>query len=301
VSSRKIWDAAPHNAFTDLVQYRGAWYCVFREGTKHVSPDGAIRVITSVDGEEWSSAALLKSDAGDLRDPKMVLTPQGALMLTSALASASGDKTQHQTLAWYSRDGRAWGAPREIGELNIWLWRVTWRDGEALGIGYDTQGEHFVRLYRSENGRDFTPLVPRLFDREYPNESSIVFDRRGKAICLLRRDGQPGSGMLGLADPPYAHWEWKDLGVKIGGPHMLRLADGRLVAAVRLYDGGPRTSLGWIDPQKGSFTEALRLPSGGDTSYAGLAWDRGLLWISYYSSHGGKTAIHLAKVRLLED
>ena len=42
----------------------------------------------------------------------------------------------------------------------------------------------------------------------------------------------------------------------------------------------------------------LKLPSGGDTSYAGLVWHDGLLWVSYYSSHEGKTSIYLAKVRL---
>ena len=50
-SATKIWDQAPHNAFTDLVRFNDRWFCVFREGKGHVSPDGALRVITSVDGE----------------------------------------------------------------------------------------------------------------------------------------------------------------------------------------------------------------------------------------------------------
>ena len=36
----------------------------------------------------------------------------------------------------------------------------------------------------------------------------------------------------------------------------------------------------------------LTLPSGGDTSYPGLVWHDGLLWVSYYSSHEGKAAIY---------
>jgi hypothetical protein len=47
-----------------------------------------------------------------------------------------------------------------------------------------------------------------------------------------------------------------------------------------------------------SYKPALTLPSGGDTSYPGLAWHDGLLWMSYYSSHEGKAAIYLAKVKL---
>ena len=42
--------------------------------------------------------------------------------------------------------------------------------------------------------------------------------------------------------------------------------------------------------------EVLELPSGGDTSYAGMVLKDGILWVSYYSSHEGKTSIYLAKV-----
>src|SRR6185437_11243012 len=61
VEARKIWDQAPHNAFTDLVRFHDRWYCVFREGKAHVAPDGALRVITSTNGEKWESAALITS------------------------------------------------------------------------------------------------------------------------------------------------------------------------------------------------------------------------------------------------
>jgi hypothetical protein len=40
----------------------------------------------------------------------------------------------------------------------------------------------------------------------------------------------------------------------------------------------------------------LELPSGGDCSYAGLAWHGERLWVSYYSSHEGRTRIYLAKL-----
>lgn len=32
VESRRIWDRAPHNAFTDLIRFHDRWYCVFRDG-----------------------------------------------------------------------------------------------------------------------------------------------------------------------------------------------------------------------------------------------------------------------------
>ena len=80
--------------------------------------------------------------------------------------------------------------------------------------------------------------------------------------------------------------------------YSLRLPDGRYVAAVRLYAPKVHTGLCWIDPRAGTLREFLTLPSGGDTSYAGLVWHDGLLWVSYYSSHEGKTSIYLAKVKV---
>lgn len=301
VSVRKIWDAAPHNAFTDLTRFRGRWFCVFREGQAHVSPDGAVRVLESRDGESWGSAARLTSPRGDLRDPKVVGAPGGRLMLTAAVALPQPSAVKHQTLAWFSRDGREWGDPVEIGEPNLWLWRVTWDREVAYGVGYDTTAESFVRLYRSEDGRSFETVVPRLFGEGNPNETSIVFEpgRERRAVCLLRFDGNPGAGKVGVAQPPYQRWEWKDLGLRIGGPHLLRLPDGRWVAAVRLYQGKVRTGLAWLDPDAGRLEPFLDLPSSGDSSYPGLVWHRDRLWVSYYSSHEGRTSIYLATVRLL--
>lgn len=294
---QKIWDRAPHNAFTDLVRFDDRWFCVFREGSGHVSPDGALRVITSRDGEVWETAARLTHSKGDLRDAKITVTADHGLMLSGAVALEQPAEFKHQSLAWFSRDGKTWSEPAVIGDPNLWLWRTTWHKGTAYSIGYDTKGGKFIRLYTSSDGRRFATLVPQLFDEGHPNETSIVFQADDTALCLLRRDGDPGSGKFGVARPPYTKWDWKDLGAKIGGPHMIRLPDGRLVSAVRLYDGVVRTSLAWIDPDAGKLTEFLKLPSGGDCSYAGLVWYSGRLWVSYYSSHEGKTSIYLARVK----
>ena len=79
---------------------------------------------------------------------------------------------------------------------------------------------------------------------------------------------------------------------------MIQLPDGRILAVTRLYSGGTRTSLSWLDVANGKLTEVIKLPSRGDTSYAGLVLHDGLLWISYYSSHEGRTSIYLARVNI---
>jgi hypothetical protein len=295
VEVRKIWDQAPHNAFTGFARFQDRWYCAFREGTGHVCPEGSLRVIASDDGETWESVALLTSANSDLRDAQLTVTTDGLLMLSGAEAMHDRSEYTHQSLSWLSMDGRTWSDRNEIGDRNFWMWRVTWHKGTAYGIGYGVGKEKgSLRLYTSKDGKRFETLMAPMLETAYPNETSLVFDGN-KAYCLLRQD--PANGQLGIAEPPYTTWEWRDIGTRIGGPAMLRLPDGRFVAGVRLYDGGVRTSLGWIDPASGKFTEFLRLPSGGDTSYPGLVYHDGLLWMSYYSSHEGKSSIYLAKVR----
>jgi hypothetical protein len=106
ISVQKIWDASPHNAFTDLIWHKGRFFCVFREGATHVSPDGALQVITSVDGEKWESAALITSENSDLRDAKITVTPSGKLMLSGAEALHDKSVHTHQSLVWFSEDGK---------------------------------------------------------------------------------------------------------------------------------------------------------------------------------------------------
>lgn len=298
---KKIWDKAPHNAFTDLVRFNGQFYCVFREGTTHVSPDGALRVITSVDGEKWESAALITSENSDLRDAKITVTPSGKLMLSGAEALHDKSVHTHQSLVWFSDDGTNWSEKQEIGDPDFWLWRTTWHNNEAFNFGYGCGEKKSLRLYKSSDGQNFETLIENLNIEGYPNETSIVF-KGDTAFCLLRRDGEINSGLFGTSLPPYKIWNWKDLGVKIGGPQMILLPDGRFLAALRLYETDnwhpARTSLCFINPNTGKLTEELKLPSGGDTSYAGMVFNDGLLWVSYYSSHEGKTAIYVAKVEV---
>jgi len=261
-----------------------------------VSPDGAIRVIASADGRKWTSAARIESKGWDLRDPKITLAPDARLMITAAAARRPPDKDMHQSMIWYSKDAANWGQPIEIGDANYWLWRTAWHKGVAYAVGYETTSGNSIRLYHSKGGKKFEPLVDRLFDKGDPNETSLLFADDGAALCLLRRDGKPNTALLGAAQPPYVSWTWNDLGVPLGGPHMIRLPNGRIVAAGRRYDGNVRTALLWLDPKAGKLTEFLKLPSGGDTSYPGLVWHDGRLYVSYYSSHEGRTSIYLAVV-----
>lgn len=301
VDLRLVSNEANHSAFTDLIRFRDAWFLSFREGQGHVSPDGALRVVTSPDGETWETVARMTSETGDLRDPKLTITADGRLMLSGVSALNPPSDIRHQSMVWFSKDGREWTDAKPIGEPNIWIWRPAWHKGKAYGVGYSTvPPERFTRLYSSEDGVDFKPLVSTLSDNGFVNESTLLFLDDGSALCLTRRDGAlpAGSALIGRSQPPYKEWTWKDLGKHLGGPNFIRLPDGRFVAGGRSHAGSPHMALAWLDPEAGTLEEFLALPSAGDNSYPGLVWKDGLLWVSYYSSHEGKTSIYLARVKL---
>lgn len=299
VEAKRIWDKGKHNAFTDLLHHEGRWHCVFREGSRHVSPDGSIRVIVSDDGVKWESLALVTHDIKDLRDAKISVTPDGRLMLNGAGMQAEKEVRYH-SFVWFSEDkGKTWTKEKRIGDPGFWLWRAQWHKGYCYSMGYRTdrvRTDRIARFYRSKDGANYERLIPELNVDKGVGEDSILFLKDDLALCLFRHETGNKMAFLGKAKPPYDEWTWKELNARIGGPNMIQLPDGNIVAVTRLYDGGARTSLSWLDPEKGKLSECLKLPSGGDTSYAGLVWKDDLLWISYYSSHEGKTSIYLAKV-----
>src|SRR5262245_3810316 len=139
VSVVKIWDRGAHNAFTDLIRWRGKWYCTFREADAHVGGDGVLRVLESADGEAWDPVGLVVEQGIDLRDPKLSITPDDRLMIVAGGSVYGGTKTlkSRQPRVAFSKDGREWTAPQPVLTEGEWLWRVTWHDGRAYGVSYD--------------------------------------------------------------------------------------------------------------------------------------------------------------------
>ncbi|MCZ4336964.1 sialidase family protein [Shewanella colwelliana] len=301
ISVTKIWDQGEHNAFTDLTAFNGALYCVFREGSAHVSPDGALRILKSCDdGETWHSSALITSAEADLRDGKLVVFQQQLYLFGGATLHNKSEQNL-QSYYWQSKDGKHWSSGQGLAGKDEWLWRVTVHEDCLYGVAYHPNEHHgYVALYRSDDGQQYTQLKPRLNQSGYVNESGLVFDCEGKAWCLLRRDPlwqTDERALLGEANPPYTSWQWHVLDKRIGGPVNF-IWQGRHFAVVRLYDECVRTSIVEVLPSKAELIECLTLPSGGDTSYAGIIVTEEVLRISYYSSHEGKCAIYFAKVLL---
>ena len=305
VSVKKIWDAAPHNAFTDLTRFSNQWFCTFREAQGHVGGNGTIRVLTSADGEQWQSAALLTEEGIDLRDPKFSLTPDGRLMLVLGGSVYEGKVLkERQPRVSFSSDGRAWTTPQRVLDKGDWLWRVTWHKGRAYGITYGNAGSKTstndwgIRLVESRDGAAWR-LLAKLAVPGRPNEATVRFLPNDDCVALVRREALDQEAWIGTSPPPYTNWTWHPAGMQVGGPNFLVLPGGAMIASGRQYNPKPTGPKTFVGPMTLEAVKAeLVLPSGGDCSYPGLVWHDGLLWLSYYSSHEGKTSIYLARIRL---
>jgi hypothetical protein len=298
IAVKKIWDDAKHSAFTDLIRFKGKWLCCFREATTHGSKDGEIRIIESSDGNKWVSVGHVVEKETDLRDPKLSIDPSGRLVLIMGGSRHRGDAyvTRSPRIS-FSSDSRTWTVPQKLLAEDHWLWRITWHDGIAYSVSKLGEGRDPRRgmLYKSTDCIDWEYITEfRLPDNTWnASETTLRFMPDGEMIALTRPE------WIGRSQPPYTDWKWTKTAHRMGGPNFIRLPNGQLWAGARLYlPGGSKTGLIRMTPT--SYEPILQLPSGGDTSYPGMVWHEGILWMSYYSSHEGKTSIYLATIRLPE-
>ncbi len=314
----KIWDQGKHNAFTDLIRWREKWYCAFREADAHVGGDGKLRVLESADGKTWQPVGLVEEEGIDLRDPHLSITPDDRLMMVGGGSVYKGTKTimGRQPRVTFSKDGRVWTAPQRVLTEGEWLWRVTWNAGKCYGISYNASArttqeaqdaakenkpvssepaEWKLKLVVSDDGITYK-IISHLGVPGHPNESTLRFMPDGELLAMVRREGGDKMGWIGSSKPPYKDFSWTETKHRFGGPNFLRLPDGNLWATSRLSNPKAQTTLARMTSK--TYEPVLTLPSGGDTSYAGMVWHDGLLWVSYYSSHEGKSSIYLAKVEV---
>ena len=325
-----IWNESPYNSFGDLIWFHNQWFCSIREAQSHAGrrgeeADGKIRVISSSDGQSWSSSALIEESGTDLRDPHLSITADGRLMIV-----AGGSKypdgvfqTRRPRVA-FSKDGRQWTAPKPILQDGDWLWRVTWHGGKAYGVSkYGSAGMESPdnprrqNLVVSSDGLHWSVIA----ELKVPggDETTVRFLRDNRMVALMRCEvpdnwqgsGNAGTGTLtgepdnhaviGVSSPPYKTWEWKKTKYSVGGPNFIVLPDGRMIAGGRFFQNNdaksPKMAGGFMSLD--SYQPELILPSSGDSSYPGFVYQDGVLWTSYYSSpEAGKTAMYLAKIRV---
>ncbi|MGK0442073.1 MAG: hypothetical protein ACJA0N_001880 [Pseudohongiellaceae bacterium] len=315
-SVKKLWDRGGHNAFTDLCYFKQLYWLTFREASEHISNDGIIVVLKSKDAEQWQLAAEITMEGNDLRDPKIIVTPDNQLLMTVGAVTKHAKKMEMQSYIYFSNDGQDWGRPKAVGRENEWLWRTRFIGDDGYGVSYSPTNEN-CSLFKLSDCTEYHLWVDDFFSEQthglgYPNEHDLFSLPDQKMGCLLRRDADSYSAQLGVSDYPYQSWEWYDLGLQLGGPVVVSWDKGKLLMAARLHNP-ERTSLCYLHVEgllagtsegerselnNPSVEELLVLPSGGDNSYPGLVIKDEMVWCSYYSSHEGKATIYIAKLKI---
>lgn len=210
--------------------------------------------------------------------------------------------TNRQSVSWISKDGLNWeGVFACPTGFNTWRWDVTWHNGMGYSVAYSGVwgNDQSGALYRTRDGKNWRCLLRDFFPDGEGNEGSLAFAGDNTAYCLLR---QHTHGVIfGIGEAPYYQkWNWQPLQVdwfgngnfqptrecfrvSLGGPHIQRLSDGRLLAAGRTM--GPdqedgRIALFWIDPDAFRMTRFAEVEG---TSYPGVVERDGSLWVSSVS------------------
>lgn len=311
VSTELVWDKANHVTNPDLIRFGDRWFLACQESATPGWPGGVVCVLSSADGKKWESAALIESPTPKrgLYAPTFTLNPDGRLTVSALgflpypgvpnpLPESGG---MLKTMAWTSKDGRAWGEPTPISPDEFPFDRVVWHNGTAFGCaqGRICGSAQTIQIMSGKDGKTFETLHTTTFRGIMPHDGELLFEG-DTAYCLITGPaGLVPGGRLGTAKAPYKQWEWKELGQPIRHPRFLRLPDKRVVATVGLYDQKKfRTALCEFHPATGKFTELLELTTGKEPASTGLAWHDGHVWVGYPLAAGDKTRVHLAKVKL---
>lgn len=321
LSSERIWAESPHCAFTSLIWYKECWFCSFREsdghvpgnsylgkritpGSFHEPRNGVIRVIRSTDGTTWASAAVIERKGYDLRDAKLTVSPDGRLVMTFMAATFRLDDERaigFDTMCALSEDGSHWSDPIFLGRRGDWLWSLAWQEDRAYGFSLNTFDEFF--LSKSADARFFrfdkldAPCELGTAGLEDISETALAFEENGTAVALARRQTKGGNwnnllpSAVGVSQPPYTSWSWTIGTVPIGGPALAFVPEVGWIGAGRL---GGNTVLGLVTHT--SYMPSMVLRSDGDSSYPGMIYKDGFLYVSYYSSHEEGTYIYFSTI-----
>jgi hypothetical protein len=322
-SVRRVFHNGEHNAFTDLIRFKGRYYLTFRScpDGHMVFPTSSIIVLSSEDGRDWKQVNRFSVPKRDVRDPHF-LAYDDKLFVYSGTWDCGGTMEQRRETnmllgygAW-SEDGEEWQGPAMLeGTYGHYVWRAASHGGKAYLCGRrkrefavsSTREERDLltesALLESDDGLTWRKVG--LFQEEYGNETSFLFEDDGAVLAVARSGGGRNAQVL-RSRPPFKEWDRKDLGRYIGGPHVAKWGERYFVGGRKIVDGKPSTTLSWLVGAE--LVDFAELPSAGDNSYPGfleLSPTRAL--VSYYSTHekdaAGKpiTAIYLAELAIVED
>lgn len=327
---RRVFHNGHHNAFTDMVHWRGKFWLTFRScpDGHMVHPTASIIILSSEDTKDWTQVHQFSVAKRDTRDPHFLVFRDKLFVYTGTwyCGDRSPDRSeytlnQHLGYAAWSDDGDAWNGPVMMeGTFGHYIWRASAHDGVAYLCG--RRNKEFDMIARGEGTSVESAMLESddgliwrkrsLFQETHGDETAFLFQTDGSILAVGRRGSD--KAQLLQSHPPYQSWQRRDFDRYIGGPLIAKwgeriLVGGRKSGAALVGNRGPKASLYWLDVDasdaEGLLSEFAELPSGGDTSYPGfVAIDANHAVVSWYSSHEKNeanetiTAIYMADLEV---
>ena len=319
---RRIFHNGEHNAFTDLVRFRGQLYLCFRscpDGHMVFNTASAIVMRSADDGATWTQVQRFAVKDRDTRDPHFLVFKDRLFVYTGTWWSGPGgiepkdyDMNKMLGFATWSDDGTKWSEPELLeGTFGLYIWRAAASGGKAYlcgrrkpgyDIGPKGEGDKVQSLMlESDDGLVWKKRA--YFTETAGDETAFLFEKDGSLLAIGRHGGR-GNALVMRSKPPFTEWSRHSLDRSVGGPLVVKWGEHTLVGGRKTTpETGAKTSLCWLVGD--ALQEFAELPSGGDNSYPGfIALSDKRALVSYYSSHekdaAGKTitAIYLAELTL---
>ena len=303
IESWTVVDDGRHNAFTDLVYWRGGFWLAFVSSPSHfASRRSRIVLLHSPDARLWKELARFDGRGEDIRDPKLAVVNDRLLLL--ALLNRAFDPLPYQTVCAASADGLIWS---ELVPAVPPGWLLG-RPKPSLNGAWYAPAHNLktstVQLFATQDGLAWKACATITSDQG-ADETAVEFLPDGRLLAVTRSEagggvfGHPQAGtLLSAAEPPYEKWTALNSSrpARLDSPALFT-HQGEVYAVGRSqpHISGPfewqgsafsrkRTSLYRVSVPGEGLTHLADLPSAGDTAYAGVVTLNGQAYISYYTS-----------------
>jgi len=310
LKKEKVISSGRHNAFTDIIYFKGKYYLAFRSGKRHMSRDGDLLISGTSNFKGWQTKTIFSDENYDVRDAKLYLFKRRLFCIFPVRYT---DEDRFLSLVIFTEDGSLWSKPRPVQRRWSGSWRPKLYKGRLYAAFYSCR-ERFLSsswksaLFTSEDGLRWRH-VSIILKGESANETDICFLQGGKLMAVIRREGK--DSVLAFSLPPYKVWEYKSLGVAIHSP-CLKVINRKLLLSGRKFNfveeimnekreySEEVTLWEW---KRGDFIEALSLEAGNniDCGYCGLEKVKGKkeqAVVSYYFGDTTRADIWVAKIKV---
>ena len=261
---RKVFDNSHHNAFTDLIVFKGVYYLSFRScpDGHGVSPNASVIILASKDTSKWEQVHTFSVPKRDTRDPHFLVFKDRLFVYTGTWYSGNDPAESNNDLelnlhlgyAAFSENGTKWSNPVQLdGTFGHYVWRAASFGEKAFlcgrrKIGFEVGPKGEPKEIESLMLESDDGLIWRkraTFQEIDGDETAFLFDKQGGVQAIGRRWN---TAQLLQSKPPYTKWIRRDLDRHIGGPLISKWGDRTIVGGViRPKEGLRHRCAGWLE------------------------------------------------------